>query len=420
MSKPDAPVEAPAARRAERRRRRLLAVDWFCGVGAVAALLLAGLLDGPWQTLCWLAVGGALGFWLAHQRHRFGLGGHPHAVQVVSQDIQTLRQAFSVLQCQVESTIRTSEGAVMSMMERMNRVHANTNDLRGRIVEAVRRSESLSSDSLDRAGRHGEAVATLAQHQRRAEQAQAENQGRVRAVAERVRALRPLAAQIDEISRQTNLLAINASIEAARAGPEGAGFKVVAQEVRRLSTQTSEAARLIGEGIASAAGAIDEEMARAEAMQGDSSSARLGEIASHLQTMSDTLSDVVPYMTELSSHMDSGMTVVTQDIIDTLGDMQFQDINRQLLEQINSALTSLSDHFAQIYKLIDGKAPPPPELLEELLSRWTQNYVMQAQREDHERALAAADPGRAAALAATEPPPHPELAPTHGPRIELF
>ena len=65
-----------------------------------------------------------------------------------------------------------------------------------------------------------------------------------------------------------------------------------------------------------------------------------------------TLGDVVPYLSELSGSMDQGMAVVTEDIINTLGDMQFQDINRQLLEQINDALSSLSQHFTQIYDLI--------------------------------------------------------------------
>jgi hypothetical protein len=108
--------------------------------------------------------------------------------------------------------------------------------------------------------------------------------------------------------------------------------------------------------------------------------------------------------------------------MDILAEMQFQDINRQLLEQINTALASLSDHFAQIYSLIDGHAPPPPILLEELLARWTDNYVMHAQRVahaqgtgQHDDAAAVNEPGKAEAA-----PAELSLAGNQGVRIELF
>lgn len=380
----------PDAEEAARLVRQRMAMRWLSR--GVMLLALGGLLAlVHWLMPHWVGetfamgalAGGLFGLVAADLRlfHRH----QPETVtEVISQDLARLEQCFAILQKQVTVTIRTSESAVIETVNRLNRVHRRTAELHQHIVDAVSRSRVLSESSQQEASGNQATVATLSASQEEFTRARQQNQERIRNVVEQVRHLTPLVALIGDISQQTNLLAINASIEAARAGEDGAGFKVVAAEVRRLSSQTAQAADKIRLGIQSVAATIEGELTQASELDSDGGAAmHLTEVATHIAQISASLNEVVPYLVDLSQNMHEGMDSITTDIIDAMGHMQFQDINRQLLEQVESALGSLSEHSASLYALVGGDAPPPPQALEDLMERWIDGYVMEEQRIAH-------------------------------------
>ena len=88
---------------------------------------------------------------------------------------------------------------------------------------------------------------------------------------ERAGSVRDIIASVNDLAEQSNLLSVNASIEAAKAGEQGKGFSVVAQEVKSLATQSKQAVRqvhgILGEIQKASAIAVDSTSRAREAVE---------------------------------------------------------------------------------------------------------------------------------------------------------
>jgi len=222
------------------------------------------------------------------------------------------------------------------------------------VIQEVAASSKAVSGSAENtsqaAGAGGEAVVKTVEGMERIKEKVFEAAQKIRELGEQSAKIGEIVQVIDDIAEQTNLLALNAAIEAARAGEHGKGFAVVADEVRKLAERSGKATKEIAELITGIQKGTNQAVnAMGEGTKEVEAGAELAQNAgSALRQIVDTVADTNKQIRNISAAAEemavgSGQVVKSVDVV-----AQVTETNTAATEQMSAASGQVADTMQNI------------------------------------------------------------------------
>jgi tripartite ATP-independent transporter DctP family solute receptor len=335
-------------------------VTWPGVLGWVSLLggtVLTSAWAGPGTASLVALVGAPAAVWLTW---RLGRGGDGRGLTFVRQAVPELTStAHSLSELAEQITVSAHRQA-----SRVGAVAAATEEIAASAEETARHAERAagSANETYASAETGwsqarEAIATI----RRTAEAVEKSTLTVEKLEEAQQQVRAVVGLIREVTFQTNLLALNAAIEAARAGPAGAGFAVVAGEVRSLAHRTeratAEIATMVGGIEAQIAAAVTTMRAVAHEVEGGArlvagAEDNFAQIRAHVAEVRAMIAEIA----QAAAQQSSGTTNVARTMDAIAGSTTQTAADAQRVAQASQGLWVLSDEMRDSLGAREGGA----------------------------------------------------------------
>ncbi|MHA1164064.1 MAG: methyl-accepting chemotaxis protein [Alphaproteobacteria bacterium] len=280
------------------------------------------------------------------------------------------QEARAATQKRVDGLISTFRETVQSVLETVStnsgQMEANAKSLSTIATQTTEQASSVAAAS-EEASANVQAVAAAAEELSasigeisrqisqtkdvvdKASAATTETDSKITGLSEAAQKIGQVLSLIQDIAEQTNLLALNATIEAARAGEAGKGFAVVASEVKELATQTANATEAISEQISSIQRETDSSV---QAIRGIAET--MTEVSIATESIAAAVEEQGASTSEIANNVQqaaAGTNEVAHNITDVT---QAADESQKSADQVLSASQAVAGNAEQLRNVVDA------------------------------------------------------------------
>ncbi len=223
---------------------------------------------------------------------------------------------------------------------------------------AAQRAEAVLrvADRADQLGRTGEEAVDRSLHGLSGIQTEVtEISGRINELSESTRQIGGITESVKDLADRSNILALNAALEAVRSGEHGKGFSVVAREIRSLANQSIEATTRVRDILQDVSRAIGStvEITSTGAERMESELVQVKRSGDTLRELSSIMKEALLAVRQIAaavSEQNSGITVIFNAVTEQ---MEMMDETRKRLDDTNRAAEELQEVSQQVFELVE-------------------------------------------------------------------